>query len=392
MKGTIPLKQKKILFLTGTRADYGKIKSLMKQVDVHPHFELYIFVTGMHMLSQYGSTWKEIQKDGFHNIYQFINQKSKASMDITLSNTILGLSNYIHEVHPDLIIVHGDRLEALAGAIVGAFNNIKVAHIEGGEISGTIDESIRHAITKFSHIHLVSNEEAKRRVIQLGEEPENIHIIGSPDIDIMLSKDLPSIQEVKKHYEIEFNQYSILMYHPVTTELDPLAYNIKTVIDSLVQTDKNYVVIYPNNDEGSSIILKEYSRITNNKKFKIFPSMRFEYFLTLLKNADFMIGNSSAGIRETGIYGIPAIDLGNRQQGRYQLNIESNLIHCNENKDEILEAIHSIPKKMIHFNYYGDGKSDKQFIKLLEQEDIWHIPLQKKFLDYIPSIKQVTYV
>lgn len=384
--------QKKILFLTGTRADYGKIKSLMKQVDTHPQFELYIFVTGMHMLSQYGSTWKEIQKDGFHNMYQFINQKGKAYMDITLSNTILGLSNYIHEVHPDLIVVHGDRLEALAGAIVGAFNNIKVAHIEGGEVSGTIDESIRHAITKFSHIHLVSNEEAKIRVIQLGENPKNIHIIGSPDIDIMLSKDLPSIQEVKKRYEIEFNQFSILMYHPVTTELDSLACNIKTVIDSLIKTDRNYVVIYPNNDEGSSIILKEYSRITKNERFKIFPSMRFEYFLTLLKNADFVIGNSSAGIRETGTYGIPSIDLGNRQQGRYQKNIESNLIHCNENEDEILEAIHSIPKQIIHFNHYGDGQSDKRFIGLLEQENIWNIPLQKKFLDYIPSIKQVAYV
>jgi len=386
------MRQKKILFLTGTRADYGKIKSLMKQVDIHPEFDLHIFVTGMHMLSKYGSTWKEIQKDGFNNIYQFINQKSKSYMDTTLSNTILGLSNYIHEIHPDLIVVHGDRLEALAGAIVGAFNNIRVAHIEGGEVSGTIDESIRHAITKFSHIHLVSNLEAKERVIQLGEDPANIHIIGSPDIDIMLSKDLPSLQDVKERYDIPFNKYSILMYHPVTTELESLPYNIKTVVDSVLKTNKNYVVIFPNNDEGSSIILNEYNQLITNERFRIFPSMRFEYFLTLLKNAEFMIGNSSAGIRETSIYGIPTIDIGNRQQGRYQVKVDSNLKHCNEDENEILKAIHSLTIKMPNYSYFGDGRSDERFIDLLEQKDIWSVPLQKRFLDYIPIMGQTAYV
>ena len=161
---------KKILFITGTRADYGKIKMLMKKVDKNNKFKLYIFATGMHTLSKYGSTWQEITRDGFSNIYQFVNQQNDTKMDITLSNTILGLSNYVNELKPDMIIVHGDRLEALAGAIVGAFNNIRVAHIEGGEVSGTIDESIRHSITKFSHIHLVSNEEARKRIIQLGEK------------------------------------------------------------------------------------------------------------------------------------------------------------------------------------------------------------------------------
>ncbi len=142
----------------------------MKRIIQDKEFELYLFVTGMHMLSRYGSTWREIEKDGFKNVYHFINQSKNTPMDLALSNTIGGLSNYISEIEPDLIVVHGDRLEALAGAIVGAFNNIRVAHIEGGEISGTIDESIRHAVTKFAHLHLVSNEESKKRIIQLGEK------------------------------------------------------------------------------------------------------------------------------------------------------------------------------------------------------------------------------
>lgn len=382
------MERKKVLFLTGTRADYGKIKSLMKQVDIHPKFELHIFVTGMHMLSKYGATWKEIQKDGFLNMYHFINQKSKSYMDTTLSNTILGLSNYVHEIHPDLIVVHGDRLEALAGAIVGAFNNIKVAHIEGGEVSGTIDESIRHAITKFAHIHFVSNEDARERVIQLGEDPRSIYIIGSPDIDIMLSNDLPTIEKVKQRYDIPFNQYAILMYHPVTTELDVLSKNIKAVVDTAIKSNKQFIVIYPNNDEGSSIILNEYSRISNLPRFKIFPSMRFEYFLTLLKNSEFMIGNSSAGIRETSIYGIPTIDLGNRQQGRYQIDPHSNVMHCNENAFEILAAINSLPEKKNKHSHFGNGESHLQFISLLEQDHIWEIPIQKKLFDYNPSLSR----
>ena len=143
--------RKRLIFITGTRADYGKIKSLIKMLEDDSNFEVFIFATGMHMLSDYGFTYKEIEKDGFTYIYPFINQSYDTSMDIALSNTITGLSFYIEQTEPDAIIVHGDRLEALAGAIVGAFNNIRVLHIEGGEVSGTIDESIRHAITKFSH-------------------------------------------------------------------------------------------------------------------------------------------------------------------------------------------------------------------------------------------------
>lgn len=373
---------RKILFITGTRADYGKIKPLMRKVEESKEFELHIFVTGMHMLSKYGSTWKEIEKDGFKNIYKFINQQYNFHMDIALSNTIIGLSNFVNELRPDMIVVHGDRLEALAGAIVGAFNNIRVAHIEGGEVSGTIDESIRHAITKFSHIHFVCNEEAKKRVIQLGEKPESVYVIGSPDIDVMLSDTLPNLREVKEHYEIEFENYAIFIYHPVTTQIDILHRNIKEVVDALIESGKNYIVIYPNNDEGSNIILKEYERFKMNKRFKIFPSLRFEYFLTLLKHADFMIGNSSAGIREAGIYGVRVIDIGIRQKGRYDINKFKNIVHVNENKEEILEAIRKVQHMdKFYISAFGDGKSAERFINILKSEDIWNIEIQKNFVD-----------
>lgn len=374
---------KKIVFLTGTRADYGKLKSLITEVIKHKEFESHIFVTGMHMLSLYGSTYLEIEKDGFKNIYKFVNTKINQSMDITLSNTILGFSNYVTEFKPDLIVVHGDRVEALAGAIVGALNNIKVAHIEGGEISGTIDESIRHAITKFAHIHLVANEEARKRVIQLGEKKDSIFIIGSPDIDIMFSDGLPDFEEVRNHYEIPFTDYGILMYHPVTTEVEDLKKQISNLIEAVLSSKKNYIVIYPNNDEGSEIILKEYEKLIGNKKFRCFPSIRFESFLILLKNAQFIIGNSSAGVREACVYGIPSIDVGTRQEGRYDKFSSEFIIHSTNNLSDIQNAIQSI--KEIAFSEhspYGVGESYKQFMNVLSKEEIWLKNYQKKFMQF----------
>ena len=152
---------KRILFVTGTRADFGKLKSLIKILDNHPGFEVSIFVTGMHMQNLYGSTYLEVERCGCKNIFKFLNHTSEATMDLTLSKTIDGLSTYLKENPVDLIVVHGDRVEVLAGAITGSLNNILVAHIEGGELSGTIDELICHAVSKLSHIHFVANDKAR---------------------------------------------------------------------------------------------------------------------------------------------------------------------------------------------------------------------------------------
>ena len=187
------------------------------------------------MLARYGSTVKEIQLAGFQHIYSYINQDGSVNsqMDLVLANTIQGLGHYIREFSPDLIVVHGDRIEALAGAITGVISNILVAHIEGGEVSGTMDELIRHAVTKLSHFHFVSNNQARKRLVQMGEAPDSIFVIGSPDIDIMLSENLPELSEVKRRYEINFPEYAIFIYHPVTTELHLLHENITTVTAAL---------------------------------------------------------------------------------------------------------------------------------------------------------------
>jgi len=373
------LKTKKIVFLTGTRADFGKLRPLIDKIESTKNFECYVFVTGMHTLERYDFTYKEVMKRGYENVFVFMNQSQTSQQDIVLSNTVMGLSNFVNEISPDMIIVHGDRIESLAGAIVGSFNNILVCHIEGGELTGSIDEMIRHSITKLSHIHMVSNTKAKKRLIQMGESKNCIFVIGSPDIDVMIGKNLPTKKQLYQTYEIPFTNYAILIFHPVTTTITTLKHDIDELLSSIKYSQKNYVIIYPNNDPGSEIILNAYEDLKNNKNIKIFSSLRFDFFLTLLKNSEFILGNSSSGITEAEIYGIPAINIGSRQKNRSN---NKNIIHVDADQKKILYAIKKISgKKFKLLRGFGYGKSATQFLKILNNKLTWNIPIQKEFID-----------
>jgi len=374
--------KKRIVFVTGTRADYGKMKSLMLMLENSDKFEVFIFVCGMHLSKNFGATYEEVIKDGYKNIHVAYGLKQTVDASINLGNTISYLSGYVDNVEPDMIVVHGDRMDALAGAIVGALHNVMVAHIEGGELSGTIDESIRHAISKFAHVHFVCTKEARERLIQLGEDSTRIYIIGSPDIDIMMSKDLPSLDNAKLRYGINFEDYAILMYHPVTTEYDSISRRIKCVVDAVIESQRNYIVIYPNNDLGYEIILHEYERFADLPGFRVFPSLRFEHFLTLLRNTKFIIGNSSAGIREAGIYGVPTIDIGTRQNGRYNELSSKNIVHVDENVDQIVTSIANIEGHAYKTHLFGDGNSTKRFYEIVSKPTFWETEIQKHFVDF----------
>lgn len=371
---------RKIIFITGTRADFGKIKSLISILDDDENFEVFLFVTGMHLQWEYGYTLLEIERCKFSNVYTFDNHTHESTMDLTLGKTIQGLSPYVKQINPDLIVVHGDRVETLAGAIVGSLNNFLVAHIEGGEISGTVDELIRHSVTKLSHIHFVSNEQAEKRLIQLGEVVKSIFIIGSPDIDIMFSNFLPTIEEVKEYYEIPFSSYAVGMFHPVTTEVVAIQQAAENFIAALLEDKRNYVIIYPNNDLGSSLILKEYEKIKKNPRFRLIPSLRFEYFLTLLKNATLVIGNSSAGVREAPYYGVPVINIGTRQNNRFE---HTEILNIDYSKPEIVRALKKIRigKYAPEMEAFGVGNSAEKFLKCLKKDTIWEINHQKQFKD-----------
>ena len=375
--------KKKIVFLTGTRADYGKLKSIIKIVQNNNKFEAVVFVTGMHNLSSYGNTHTELNKDKIKNLFKFKNQVKNDSMDIIVSKIINFFSKFIKKINPDLIVIHGDRVEPLACAVVGSLNNILVAHIEGGEVSGTVDEILRHSISKLSHIHFVSNKKAKQRLIQMGEIPNNIFIIGSPDVDLMSSRHIPNLNIAKKRYKIKYNSFAILLFHPVVSKQkkNNLKKNTSILINAIKNSKFNYIVVFPNNDSGSNIILNAYKTLKNKKNIKIFPSLRFEYYLSLLKASNFIIGNSSSGVREAPYYGTPTINIGNRQNKR---SSSKSIINVDFKKNEIEKLIKKFKEKKITFKKqkeFGDGKADKKFVNLISKKSFWKIDNQKYFKD-----------
>ena len=370
----------KLVFITGTRADYGKLKPLIGICDECSDIEAHIYVTGMHLLSEYGFTCNDILADGYSNIYVPPNFTYSDLMDVNLAHTILEFSGYIKRTNPDLIIIHGDRIEPLAAATVGVLNNIKVAHVEGGEVTGTADEFMRHAISKLSSLHFVANEESKLRLIQLGERAFDVHVIGSPDIDIMLSETLSEIKKVKKQYLISYNEYAIFIYHPVTTS-NNLQVEVEQVVSAAIGSGKNYIVIAPNNDNGSDVIRCELRRFIGNSKFMQFKSIVFEDFLVLLQHCEFIIGNSSAGIREACVYGIPAIDIGSRQNKRYAPEVLKNIQHVNECSEDIIAAIRRIGKYKYTSQYFGDGKSAERFLEIILKTDFTQPCTQKSFVE-----------
>tara|TARA_Y100000591_G_C21840891_1_gene705563 strand:+ start:1210 stop:2355 length:1146 start_codon:yes stop_codon:yes gene_type:complete len=376
--------KKKIIFVTGSRSDYGKMKSIILKMQRNRKFDTHVFVTGMHNILKYGDTWREIKKDGIKNIYRFNNQVIDKKMDNILANTIKGFSKYIINLKPDLIVVHGDRIEPLACAIVGCLNNLKIAHIEGGDVSGTVDESLRHSISKLSNLHFVSNKRAKKRLIQMGEYKKNIFEIGSPDLDILLGNKLPSLETVKKRYKILFGKYAICVFHPVTTEFSLIKKQVKLLLNVLKESKLDYVLILPNNDSGSEIILKEYQKLKKFKKFRILPSMRFEHYLTLLKNSKFIIGNSSSAIIEAPYYNIFSINIGTRQKNRFS-NIKT-IYNLGFNKNKILNKISYLKKKNLNkskknLHQFGKGNSADNFLEIIKNDQIWRLEIQKNFVD-----------
>lgn len=370
--------KKKILFVTSTRADFGKLKSLIKITKSYNQFEVLVAVTGMHMLKKFGSTYREVTKSFKSNVIKFENQNTDDKLEMILFKTVKKFSKIVDKQKPDLIIIHGDRVEALACATVGALNHILTGHVEGGEISGTIDDSIRHSITKLSHIHFVGTTSAEKRVLKMGEKKKNIFKIGSPDSDIILNKKLPSILTVKKRYDIKFDKYSILLWHPVTSQINSLESDTRKVINFCKSLNNNYVVIYPNNDPGSSKILNVYNSL-KQKKFKLLRSLRFEHFLSLLKNANFIIGNSSAAIYEAPLFGTPAINIGDRQHKRFNSKTIKNFEIPKLNQHKLRNYLKNY-KPQIRYTH-GIGQSDEKFIKIIKSKSFWNTSTQKFFSD-----------
>ncbi|MGI0057291.1 MAG: UDP-N-acetylglucosamine 2-epimerase [Nitrosarchaeum sp.] len=373
-----------MLLVTERRADYSKFKPILKEIKKSKHLDYYLIVTGTHLLKSHGYTINEIRRDGFKITSTFqMHKKTKkdtgAEMVKTFGRAVINLSKEIERLKPDIILSGFDIGASLAASIVGAHMNIIVAHVEGGDVTGTIDESIRHATTKFSHLHFTSNELARQRIIKMGEKPDHVFVVGNPALDKILQiKNIPQ-KELQREFKVDFSKpYIIMVQHTVTSEIDEVDKNILKTIEAIKELDIQAIVVYGNADAGS----KKISKILKNTKIRQYPTIASEKYINLLKSSSALVGNSSSGIIETPFLHVPSVNIGTRQQGRGN---PGNVINVGYNKNEIKKAIEKAINDKVFLkkvknckSLYGDGNAAKKIVKILETINLETIPIQKK--------------
>jgi UDP-N-acetylglucosamine 2-epimerase (hydrolysing) len=368
----------RILFVTGTRADFGKLEPLAAAAR-DAEMAVSFFVTGMHLLDRYGRTKLEVARFSGADVFEFQNQRSGDPQDLILAKTVVGFSDFLAEHRPDLVVVHGDRIEALACALVCATNYIRSAHVEGGEVSGTIDEQFRHCNSKLATHHFVSSQSAANRVMALGEPAGSIHIIGSPELDFHSRPSGVGIAAVKARYDIPFDDYGICIFHPVTSESATMAAQAQALFAALKASGRNFVLIAPNNDPGSDAIFAAINTLPQDR-FRLIPSMRFSHFSELMKNAAVMVGNSSAGVREAPFLGLPSLDIGTRQTNRAAA---PSVFAAAASDRGAISAFLDTQWGRAHERHtaFGEGQAADRFVAVLRDPAFWQRGLQKQFSD-----------
>ena len=376
--------KRKIFLVTERRADYSKFKPILAEIKKSKKLDYVLVVTGTHLLKSHGNTINEIKKDGFKIFSSFKMHATNrddtgAEMVRTFGRAAIRLSKEIEKSKPNIILSGFDIGASLAVAIAGAHMNILVAHVEGGDVTGTIDESIRHATTKFSHIHFTSNELASKRLIKMGEKPNHVFTVGNPALDKIVQTKNINKNDLEKEFEININKpYVILLQHTVTSEINQVDKNYFKTLQAIKELDIPAIVIYGNADAGS----KKIAQMIKNSKIKQYPTISASKYINLLRHASALVGNSSSGIIETPFLHIPSINIGTRQQGRGN---PKSVINVGYNKNEIKNAIKKalydknfLKKVKNSKSMYGDGKASKKIVKILETLDLEAIPIQKK--------------
>ena len=364
----------KILFLTGSRSDWGYIKPII-QICKQKKINYKLCATNMLLLDTYGYALNEIKKDGFkvhEEIYMsldgFNEYTTVKSMGVFMISFVDVLKNY----KPDWVVLAGDRYETMAAALACAYTNTPIAHIQAGELSGNIDGQARHAIGKFAHLHLASNTDAKNRLLKLGEEPFRVKIVGAPQLDDIekFKKKKPNFHKIRTLYNLpKKKNYYVVVFHSVTEDIKNLKKHFRILFKSLEKSKYKKIWILPNNDPGSSLI-KDLLMISRNDSNLIYENFPREHYLEIMMNSKSIIGNSSSGIIESASFKLPAINIGRRQNNRLKGKNVINVPKVSEK--EILKAIKMIDsknflKKISKIkNLYGDGKSSERIVSILK--------------------------
>lgn len=339
---------RKICVVTGTRAEYGLLSRLMRMIKDSDKTQLQIIATNMHLSPKYGNTYLEIEKDGFTIDKKIpILEEGKDDANATLhsmSKALSGFADAYDELKPDMVVVLGDRYEILAAATAALIERIPIAHIHGGEITeGAYDDAIRHSITKMSHLHFTSTQEYRNRVIQLGEEPERVFYVGALGVENIKKLPLMSREEIEKEVKFKLDNQTILVtYHPVTLGSHTAEQDIKEFVAALEERkDLRVFFTMPNSDTGAQAIVDAINEfvLKNSDRAVAYKSLGILRYLSVMKYAGAVVGNSSSGLLEVPSFGIPTLNIGDRQKGRMAAD---SVLHCETDKESILKGLDTV--------------------------------------------------
>lgn len=378
-------KKKTVLVITGSRAEYGLLRPVMHEIEKSKKLSLKVLVTGTHSLKKYGNTQAQVVAD--FTVAEIVPISGHDSMTMALAKEIAGIGEYCAAHRPDLILVNGDRDESFAGAIVGGHLGIPVGHIHGGDKTGwVVDEYIRHATTKFSHLHFAASRASARRIKLLGEEAWRVFLTGGPGLDEMRAFSFLSKKDIGKKYGLESAQpWTIVLHHPASLDTTPYIGQIQPLLAEVAKLPGEKIIGYPNSDTGSDIFIKEIEKYRSTSGMHIFTSIPRKDYLNIFKYASLLLGNSSMGIIDSTYFHVSTVNIGTRQEGREQ---GMNTVNSGYRRGDIRRAIAraSAPsfvrkaKKMS--SPYGSGHAAEKIVKAIEK-NIGRSDLFHKKLTYV---------
>jgi GDP/UDP-N,N'-diacetylbacillosamine 2-epimerase (hydrolysing) len=358
---------RKVCYITGTRADFGLMQSTLALIDKAPGLELSLIVTGMHLLEEYGSTIRDIETAGFTILAKVAvgAQSSGAAMGRNIGTMISGFIDALENIQPEVVMLLGDRGEMLAGAIAAIHLNIPIVHIHGGERSGTVDEPVRHAISKLSHLHFTATADARERLIRMGENPADIYVTGAPGLDGLTDMPKATRADLLESAGLDpARPFALMVYHPVLQEAQAAGKAAEAILAAMTSSGVQVIALKPNSDAGSDgirEILERHAADSNLRVFTHFPRPRFVAWMAA---ADIMVGNSSAGIIEAASFGTPVINIGSRQHLRER---NANTVDVPTDETAIGAALaHALQQgRQPAQNVYGNGTAGSRILELL---------------------------
>lgn len=379
-----------ICVVTGTRAEYGLLRWVLQDLKDSPHIDLQLLVTGAHLSPEFGLTFRDIERDGFHidaKVEMLVSSDTSLGTSKSMGLGLIGISEALARLAPNLVLLLGDRFEVLVAATAALVAGIPVAHLHGGETTeGAFDEAIRHSVTKMSHLHFVAAEEYRRRVIQLGEAPERVFLVGGLGVDAIKRVKLMDREELEASLGFELGVKSLLVtFHPVTLEGEASPHQMAELLDALHElTDTHLVITMPNADAGGRALARMVDEfVAAHPNARAYTSLGQLRYLSCMNQVDGVVGNSSSGLAEAPSLGVGTVNIGDRQRGRLKA---SSVIDCSPKRADIMAAIDGLyapdfrqslqPPR----NPYGDGGASRRIVEILESHPFTNL-LKKRFFD-----------